>query len=190
MDSEFLKAVEDHEMSVVWNEGNFRHLTFARLGTSIYAFQLTTWPGYLAITGDMGSYVFCRAADMFKFFRGFGDTLPLGYFAEKCVAEDTACGIRRYSPTLARKVLADMLEDYKDLPGISEELQLEVMWTADEGEHYFREAVRNFNFGSKSTGDVIGLDLTESDLREFTPQFQWCCQAIVWGIGQYDRCKP
>jgi hypothetical protein len=67
----FLKDVEKHEMKVLLDNGLYRHLRFAATGQYSWNqwFEIITWPGKLAYSGDMGTYVFERIEDMFEFFR-------------------------------------------------------------------------------------------------------------------------
>lgn len=91
-ESRFPGDIATHQMTVKRNDGIYRHLRFGQPGTGTMAFSLTTWPGYLAYTGDMGDYMFCRLDDMFQFFRT--DRQPnYGYWAEKVVAMDKQDGI-------------------------------------------------------------------------------------------------
>lgn len=88
----FLKNVEGHEMQVLLDNGIYRHLRFKKPQTGIAWFDIVTWPGYLAYTGDMGSFVFERVHDMLTFFRGKRryehlDINP-SYWAEKLRAVD------------------------------------------------------------------------------------------------------
>lgn len=62
--------LETHEMHVLHDDGLYRHIRFKRPGTLMYHFDLITWPGVLAVNGDMGSYMFSRVTDMFTFFTG------------------------------------------------------------------------------------------------------------------------
>src|SRR5690606_1795679 len=89
-----------HEMTVLLDDGLYRHLRFARPDSYCMSFSLVTWPGYLAYSGDMGNFVFTRLPDMFAFFRGPLDSMSRDYWAEKCVAADTSDGIRRFSVEL------------------------------------------------------------------------------------------
>ncbi|MCU6618549.1 hypothetical protein OCO52_18835 [Achromobacter mucicolens] len=68
-ENEFLKDVKNHVMEVLYEDGLHRHVRFREPGTMCMHFDLVTWPGYLCYTGDMGTYVFTRLADMFEFFR-------------------------------------------------------------------------------------------------------------------------
>jgi hypothetical protein len=91
-ESRFPDDIAQHQMKVKRNDGLYRHIYFGRPGTGNMSFSITTWPGYLAYTGDMGDYVFCRLDDMFQFFRT--DRTPnYSYWAEKVVAQDKADGV-------------------------------------------------------------------------------------------------
>ena len=51
----FAKDTATHAMTILRDDGLYRHLRFKRPNTSSYYFDIITWPGYLAITGDMGA---------------------------------------------------------------------------------------------------------------------------------------
>lgn len=97
----FKKNVEEHEMTVLLDtldDGTpYRHVRFAKPGTSIWSWSLITWPGHLAISGDLQDHVFSRLYDMFAFF-GRGSIDPR-YWGEKLVAEGqrTQYGRTRFS---------------------------------------------------------------------------------------------
>lgn len=67
------KAKEEFEntiykMYIEHDQGVFRSLLFKQ-GKSMNAyFRITTWPGHLCYSGDMGTYVFSRNFDMVDFF--------------------------------------------------------------------------------------------------------------------------
>lgn len=92
----FLRDVKDHVMEIRQDDGLYRSIRFQKPGRWTYGFDITTWPGYLCISGDMGCFVFARLPDMFEFFRGQkphikGDKtlgINLGYWAEKVQAQD------------------------------------------------------------------------------------------------------
>jgi hypothetical protein len=96
-EADFLKDVSAHEMEVLREDGVYRHIRFKKPGTGCMHFDLVTWPGYLAYSGDMGCYVFSRLNDMFEFFRTDREYLQrdgrqlcinLGYWSEKLQAVD------------------------------------------------------------------------------------------------------
>jgi hypothetical protein len=65
----FQRETAEHEMTVLHDDGMYRHLRFNRPGHSAYWFDLFTAPGVLIFQGDGDSYVFRRLTDMFEFFR-------------------------------------------------------------------------------------------------------------------------
>ena len=84
----FMEDTAHHKMEVLIDNGLYRHLKFTNNGSSIYRFDIHTWPGFLCVCGDMGTYVFQRLDDMFEFFRSTDATLRINphYWAEKCQA--------------------------------------------------------------------------------------------------------
>lgn len=85
----FLINTANHTMKVHRDDGIYRHLEFSRNGSNSYRFDLVTWPGYLCVTGDMGTWTFSRITDMFDFFTAshFGRQesflINPGYWSEK-----------------------------------------------------------------------------------------------------------
>ena len=65
----FLSDVSRHELTIIRDDGLYRHIRLKRPGSSVYWFDVVTWPGFLCICGDAGDYLFSRSPDMFKFFR-------------------------------------------------------------------------------------------------------------------------
>ena len=104
----FLADVKGHDLTVIKDEGVYRHLRFRNPATSNMFFDLVTWPGFLAYSGDMGCYVFARLTDIFEFFRG-----PVGkfridfnYWAQKIEAADKNDGFKKFSEEkFTRKVM-------------------------------------------------------------------------------------
>src|ERR1039457_99476 len=105
----FERDTAEHEMTVIHDDGLYRHLRFQKPGSWIYGYDIVTWPGYLAITGDAGEYMFARLPDMFEFFAG-NDRINPQYWAEKLRGPgyDTA---RIYSYQALRDGVAQWLED-------------------------------------------------------------------------------
>jgi hypothetical protein len=100
-----------HELTVLHEDGLYRHLRLQQPGTGHHWFDLITWPGSLAIKGDMGSYTFSRDRDMLDFFRrsAYNGGPNLSYWAEKLDAADAQSGVRAYSEELLRQHIADDL---------------------------------------------------------------------------------
>lgn len=200
--AEFLRDVAAHELTIIRNEGLYRHLRFKRPDTSSMYFDLITWPGHLCYTGDMGTYVFQRVKDMFEFFRrDGGEELPInpGYWSEKVIAVDggrSAGCVFEYDHSKFLAVVNEYLTDWLD--GLSEEHQEELKeavqddvlrWSEDHDEH--GNYSRVYEFSAKVGGNVYQFtDFFERSMRRFTDRYLWCCRALVWGIGKYDATTP
>ena len=239
MAERFPKDVAEHHMTVLRDDGLYRHVRFLRVAanpetgkpekSSFYWFDLITWPGCLAVNGDCGSYLFSRTDDMFEFFRG-GRINP-GYWAEKVRAGGR---VKEYSEDRFRELVADYInsgdEEFPSLaqewPGLAGAVEKQIFTDGEIWhEHGARAALTEFSHGVTFKGKcpscdaaVEGLpeadayswasqhrvqaghavypsrddgfeftDVWEWDLSDWDWQFLWCCHAIQWGIGQYDR---
>src|SRR5699024_10364573 len=62
-------------------EGLYRHLRMAAPGTSMWHWEVVTWPGHLSITGDVADgFPFRRIPDMLDFFHLAGP--PRNWYAD------------------------------------------------------------------------------------------------------------
>jgi len=144
----FAADTSKHQMTILRNDGLYRHLRFRAPDSGFYWFDLITWPGYLAFVGDMDGYVFARTDDMFDFFRRSKQINPV-YWSEKIV--DGRERAKRYSEDKARRYIEDHIASYGDeVPGLREEVQRRILgddptWDLayEEGA---REALRDFEF--------------------------------------------
>lgn len=116
----FLRDIAEHKMEVVLNNGVHRHLSFRKPGSSCYSFSIVTWPGYLAISGDMGANIFSRTFDMLEFFRSSGDRHDFNinphYWQEKlqCAREEAKTFSRDLLNEEVKRTLEQYFEDYVD----------------------------------------------------------------------------
>lgn len=157
----FKADIANHKMTILRDDGLYRHLRFIRWvttkdgkqsSTSAYWFDLVTWPGALAINGDMGSYMFSRTEDMFGFFRPqLGDNPNPGYWAEKIRAGGD---VRQYSEDrFKRLVVSDAEEGEAEFPGLMEAVQAEILSNGDiHFEQGARQLVEQFKFGDTFKG--------------------------------------
>lgn len=83
---DFLNDVKNHELIIHKDDGIYRHITLRDPKTINLLFNITTFPDYLVITGDMGTITFSRVDDMFKFFRNDELNINPNYWAEKIQA--------------------------------------------------------------------------------------------------------
>ena len=169
----FLKDVSKHEMTVKLDNGVYRHLRFGQPNSSNMWFDIVTWPGFLAYTGDMGSFVFTRSSDMFEFFRtdskkgGLG--INLNYWSEKLEAVDRdgrSGSYKDFSPERMRVHVEEHVAQWIEECELSEDaaaelkeaVEEEVYRYLDDSEHEARTAVRDFSVeidGHKDTAAVM-----------------------------------
>lgn len=100
----FADDTQHHRMTVMLDQGLYRHLRFVRPGRSEYWFTLTAYPGALVVDGDMGTWVFRRLPDMFEFFRTDSGRINPGYWAEKLTAMPEG-GYAEYSQDLVKALI-------------------------------------------------------------------------------------
>lgn len=192
----FATDTATHRMTVAHDDGLHRHLRFRKWvetngkegPSSSYWFDLVTWPGYLTIAGDCGTYTFARTDDMFEFFRGSGKYgLNPGYWAEKVRAQEPS-GVSDYSQDKLRAAIADYIGDpngkedcaAKDWPGLAEAIEkaffgwsFDAEWNTDY-EHGAREALDGFKYGNTWTftcpcgEEATGLTEDEAYSRKAT----------------------
>jgi hypothetical protein len=193
----FIKDVSGHSLMLCHDDGVFRHLVFHNNGSFNQRFAITTFPGHLAITGDMGDYVFARVDDMFGFFRRYDLKINSEYWAEKVVAISRHEGLRQFDLDKFRTTLTEEIEQYfegvKDNRGADVSpaeclaaFEEDVMSYADDegNEHDMRRHASEFEHG-----DFRFEELYEHSFTQFSYHFLWCLHAIVWGIQQYDAHK-
>lgn len=115
MAERFARDTADHELTVVHEDGLYRHVKArsAKKGQGWCCwFEVVTWPGRLVVTGDCGTYVFARIDDMFEFFRtGFDGRINPGYWSEK--TPDAGASAKQYSEDVLREHLDSWLAEYE-----------------------------------------------------------------------------
>lgn len=184
----FLKDVAAHQMTVVSENGVHRHVRFKKPNTSNMHFDLITWPGYLAYSGDMGCFVFSRLQDMFEFFRDKGEgplRINLGYWSEKLDAVDKPDGAQQFSEDLFRENIKRWLDEAEADDQLRQEVEEEVLSHVEGGTYGAHEAYKAAQEFESSTGFRF-TDFWEVNSTEYTFRFVWCCYALAWGIRQYD----
>lgn len=188
----FARETANHRMTVLHDEGLYRHVRFKHPDTGFYWFDLITWPGRLSFAGDMDGYTFARTKDMFEFFRTssrYG--INPGYWSEK--VDGGRDRTKRYSEDKFRELVAEHIADHEEeFPGLTAAVQSEILdndYAVDlDYEDAARDALDTFRFKSDD-GEFRFTDTWEWDLRDYDWTFLWACRAIVWGIEQYDAAK-
>ena len=196
MIQDFNNSIADHAIEIVKDDGLHRHLDCGKPGTYYYRFHITTWPRYLCISGDMGTFVFSRLTDMFEFHRLPMDRdINLYYWAEKIQAgnRDAEHGFERFSEDRFREAVLNDFKEYvrgryirgSELKRLRQRLKHEVLSYEQDGYVRGVDAAMRFELD----GEPVFPEFYDNRLFEPTYQFVWCCHAIRWAIHQYDRIK-
>lgn len=116
----FARDTADHTLTVLHDDGLYRHLRFTSTDNRFYWFELVTWPGRLAFTGGIGAgFVFARLDDMFEFFRTAGmhagdnpNRIHPGYWAEKVIDGRERCSA--YSEEKALGTVGEYIDGWAE----------------------------------------------------------------------------
>jgi hypothetical protein len=184
----FAKETAEHELTVLRDDGLYRHLRFKASGTSFYWYDLITWPGYLAVGGDVDWFVFARVEDMFTFFRdGSRYGINPVYWSEKL--QDGRERVRRYCEDAFKRVVGEELKRLP-VPNLSEaqrEARSLLRERMDDGDAQWAESAREMLADAEQAG--LFSDTWEWNFTDWDWAFLWCCHAIVAGIARYDAAK-
>lgn len=217
-EASFLHDVRDHKVTIRLDQppvegaaAGYRHLRCQRPGSWCMGFDIVTYPGYLVMSGDMGSWVFTRLPDMLKFFREAGherkgETLHinLSYWAEKLEAVDKSDGLMEFDPDLfeqrVREHVAEWLAEQQpdeddadgsgtpmpsvELPEDLAEAIDDLIARGSEDGDAAHEALRNFD-----DERIRFVDTWEWNFDAYTYRFVWACYAIAWAIREYDKAR-
>lgn len=198
----FARDTAQHVMEVVLDQGVHRHLRFRRPDrTFTYGFDIVTWPGYLAISGDMGGSIFTRLPDMFEFFRterGKPGELAINvsYWAEKLHANDGAA--KRFDrdvfqAALRQRILDaydDVENDMRDerdrlLEHVEHESACENEYEAMDWACSFKPDPGDFPL----LRDFRFVDFWETTITDYDTHLIWRMLAIAHAVKAYDEHK-
>lgn len=194
----FKKDTAQHVLTVLKDDGVYRHLRVENPSSIEQHYSITTWPGYLCYSGDMGCYVFQRVDDMFTFFRKEPGYINESYWHEKLEAVDRNGDVEEWNQAAfeadVTEVLNAWLADNEDQePDFIEEQKTKIQWLLDESseynaEHYNALLIHKFE---PDEGGVEFVDFWEGSGRfmKYTARFIWCCHAIVHAIHLYDQLE-
>ena len=185
----FNRDTTEHTMKVHRDDGLYRHLEFSNRGSSIYRFDLITWPGHLTVCGDMGTWTFSRTADMFEFFGGEDGRINPGYWGEKL---QSGAGWRGADICMEfdedsfksglREWLAEYQEEHDDVAAIATTIN-EICEEEYSHELQARQAIYNSDLPGK-------YELMEGlTMKRYSHHYLWILHAIVCGIQQYSASK-
>ncbi|MFA7254335.1 MAG: hypothetical protein WC107_07370 [Patescibacteria group bacterium] len=187
----FLEQVKDHTLTVIKEDGLYRHVRVGRPDTICESWEIHTWPGYLAMAGDMGCWVFQRTLDMFCFFRPHGAELETNprYWAEKLEATDkTSDGWEKFSISKFQEnvkqcaIDACGVETFEEIPEERRDDLSTLLNASDEWDAV--AAVREFE-----SEWLCLADFWECSCQEMNTRFAFACYAIPWTVMLYDKVK-
>lgn len=187
----FLSATAGHKINVLLDNGLYKHLRFENQNDSCYWFDITTWPNYLCISGDMGCFTFSRIEDMFGFFRRKKLSIEAYYWAGKLQIgaggnHRNVC--ERWSQDLFEKNIREYVScnisdlSLSEAKEIWQQVKNEILCSEDKYDSV--AAVRNFH-----NKHIDFSNFFEYNCEEYEFHYLWCCYAIVWGIQKYDEFK-
>ncbi|WP_030670509.1 hypothetical protein [Streptomyces rimosus] len=187
----FARDTARHEMTVLHEEGLYRHLRFASPEQGhIVPFELIAWPYNLVVkAGWVFHFDINATPDMFDLFRrtAFSGEINPGYWSEKVrTGRDEVEG---FDPDLfeqqVKRYVVHSIREGEAPRGIGAEVTREIFELGDiSHEAGARAALADFRFGGWDFGD-----LSEWDFSDYTPGFLHCCRAIRRGIDLYDAAR-
>lgn len=192
----FLKNVASHELTVNLDSGVYRDITIQRPGCSEMHYNITTRPGHLMFTGDMGDFIFQRTNDMFGFFRPqSGHYINPGYWKEKVEAGvvsefdlDTAnSSVQGYLTNFLEDLDLSDPEDREKSKKALEAVNDFISGTQGSGEFDFWNEINSWD--ADEAGGLDLVDFFEAPTTKSTFHYIWCCYAIVHAIKLYDEYK-
>lgn len=172
----FASDTASHEMTVLHDDGLYRHLRFRSPRRSEFWFDLITWPGCLTIRGDYGdAYTFTRELDMFPFFRGRRATeINPHYWAQKLDGHRQSA--TEYSEASFRQVVGELFVDavrggYAPR-GLGKAVRAEILDQELHDETEARKLLDSFEFGGGYRGECATCKTSEA-VASYTAGFSW-----------------
>lgn len=192
----FTEHTAEHVMTVLHDDSLYRHLRFRKPGTGIFGFDVVTWPGHIAISGDMGDTTMARIDDMIGFVAKPGsDRISFGYWAEKIVANEGPK--REWSQRLLEAQLRDSWREQCEERGVDHDSDLATRWWDDltdailnaycgygnGDERAQREALDRF------AGDIELYETWEWDCSDYPFHLYWRMLALRYAANTYLASK-
>lgn len=191
--SDIAKRFASHEMTVLHEDGLYRHLRFEGPDDSPFGrspFELITWPYNLVVKAGWTFHFDIDATpDMLDLFRrtAFSGEINPGYWSEKVRAGRDE--IEGFDPDLfeqqVKQYVVEAIRNGDAPRGIGAEVTREIFeWGDISHEDGARSALNSFKYEGWSFGETW-----EWDFSAYTPGFLHSCHAIRHGVAQYDAAR-
>ena len=198
----FAKETTEHEMTILHDDGLYRHLRFQKPGTRMFGYDVVTWPGHVSITGDMGDSVLARDMDMLNFLAGpdplADGSISFSYFAEKVVANSGSK--EHWNPQFLEEHLRGAWLEHCESQEVSpdspeainwwESLKDKILNASDDwgnsDEHAQREALSHWESSKKR--DFTGVRLSDTwewDCKDLDYHLYWRLIALRVAANRY-----
>lgn len=173
--STFKKYAAEHQLTVLHNDGLYRHLRMAKPGTRIWSWDIITWPGTIAIRGDIGDgYMFSRLEDMFDFMHGNeAPNIDFRYWHEKLNVGS------RSGRVFSREVFLDSL---KTMLAEREIPDAESIYQSAEDSVTAHEDTAFYWLDSQDLPDSYDINMHDWDF-----QFLLACYAIDLAVTEWKK---
>jgi hypothetical protein len=187
----FAKDTANHEMTVLHEDGFYRHLKFTHADHGSFgAFHLITWPYNLVVkTGWTFHFDIDATEDIFEVFRrtSYPGEINPDYWQEKVRAgrgEIVGFDGNVFEREVKQHV-ADAIRSGRAPRGLSREVLREIFeWGDISHEDGARAELDAFSYEGWKFGETWEWDFTA-----YTPGFLWSCFAIRHGIAMYDASR-
>jgi hypothetical protein len=195
----FKRETAGHEMTIVRDDGLYRHLRFVTPKSDLYWYEIVTTPRQLVFSGDGDSFVFRLAPDMFEMFRRSAEagSINATYWAEKCKTGNARSYSRERFEECVWKQVTEREQYYRG------DLRADVQHRIFDSEIYNVDyeadalmAVLNYQYHlTKGPDDRGNWDtfrfrrVHEWELKDFDGWFLFACYAISDAIVKYDTAK-
>lgn len=191
---QLLGFVKKHELKILHEDGLYRHLRFQTPGTSIGYYDIVTWPGSLAISGDIGEgFIFKREEDMIAWFgpNKADGHINAGYWSEK-LTRGTREVREVFSDEKFKTYLDEQVEQFAKATGADLAAVRADVQASYESEYTgTTDFAYQFMEGLEYEGDRITPDIDDDSESwlEYDHHFLLACHAILWGIKKYTKEK-
>jgi hypothetical protein len=187
----FQKDTAGHQLTVLHEDGLYRHFRMSAPGTRWGSWDIVTWPGHLATSGDIADgLTFSREPDMVRNFFGkmrgnrpyFADDAPsidFRYWAEK-LQGDQRDNVKTYVHGDFLQYVKEILTDRVEIERMTQEQADQLLAEVEEIPDYEPEVRQWLN-----AHDDIFSESWEHSFKDYTFHFQVACYAINAAVQAY-----